>query len=195
MLSIGHSFGALINFRALTPRLESGLNVDWCQRVYGFGDMTILLNPAFEGARYRGLFNNAIDRPTLIGPYFGDEQCAASTAKNGEVQIPSIVTLQSLGDTATGTFFPIFRTVTTPFAQTLSDEEASEKDEALGWVLDFRTHLLTPAPATANATDDECSNLVDRVNSFCPFRSNFAVRVNRQVGTHQRWMQLLWQPG
>ena len=92
-----------------------------------------------------------MNRPTLISPYYGDEQCGASTTlkKKSEVQLPSIVTLQSLGDTATGTFFPIFRALTTPFAQTLSDEEATGKDEALGWIPDFRTHMLTLIPAAA----------------------------------------------
>jgi len=137
-----------------------------------------------------------MNRPTLIGPYYGDEQCGASTTlkKKSEVQLPSIVTLQSLGDTATGTFFPIFRALTTPFAQTLSDEEATEKDEALGWIPDFRTHMLTLIPAAANATDDQCANGVDLVKSFCPFRSDLSARVNRQVGTHKQWMQLSWQP-
>lgn len=117
LIAIGHSFGALIDFRSLTARLESGLNVDPCARVYGFGDMTILINPAFEGARYRALFNSGANRPTLVGaPYFGDPileaQCPPSTSTpvSDEIQIPTIVTLQSLGDSATGTFFSVVST-------------------------------------------------------------------------------------
>jgi len=33
--------------RAITGRIESGLNVPRGNRVYGFGDMSVLLNPAF----------------------------------------------------------------------------------------------------------------------------------------------------
>jgi hypothetical protein len=175
MLSIGHSFGALINYRALAPRLESGLNVPLCYRVFGFGDMTILLNPAFEGARYRGLFNNAISRKSLIGPYVGADpavQCPATAVPlpPNEKQIPSLVTLQSQGDTATGTFFPIFRHVTTPLEQTLSTEENGDKNTAVGWVPDYQTHTLDPEPAGPDAWTDQCSP--PHAPSFCPFRAS-----------------------
>ena len=202
LLSIGHSFGALINYRALVSRLESGLNVKPCYRVFGFGDMTILLNPAFEGARYRGLFNNAISREE---PYFGaeppPEDCRKTTtlpnetfpARSKEVQVPSIVILQSLADTATGTFFPTFRRLTTPFAQTLSPEEVTEKNDAVGWVPDFRTHSLTLRAATLGASDDQCQSAGI---SFCPFPPEVQADLNTNlVETARQGLLLSWQPG
>lgn len=111
LLTLGHSFGAQIDLHALLSRIESGLNVPSGCRVYGFGDLTILLNPAFEGARFRPIFNNAISRPVLRGPYLGDLS-ASSTCRGrkndvpgAEEQLPTLITLQSLGDTATGRSF------------------------------------------------------------------------------------------
>jgi hypothetical protein len=195
LMSIGHSFGALINFEALIPRLESGLNVRRCFRAYSFGDMTILLNPAFEGARYRPLFDDAVNRPQLIGPYFGGPglgDCPTTRAAPGqaaapEVQIPTIVTLQSLGDTATGEFFPIMRTVTTPFDQVLSPSEAQDKRLAIGWDPSFRTHTLEEAGEA-----DACVNAKGvAALSFCPF----GVRRNDVTGrTGPKPMRFTLQP-
>jgi hypothetical protein len=220
LLSIGHSYGALINFRALIPRLESGLNVEPQKQVYGFGDMTILLNPAFEGARYRPLFENALARPCIYGPYVGDEnpappaQCpdvrfetrpAESTAKDrfsrhhgkhplppekadsGQVQIPSIVTIQSKGDTATGTFFPIFRSVTTLFQHTVSAQELQDKDYAIGWVPDFRTHTL----ALNSGPQNTCPDSGKLPLSFCPFPTGDARPAERpQSKARTKWLAL-----
>jgi hypothetical protein len=210
LLSIGHSFGALINFRALTPRLESGLNVDACNRVYGFGDMTILLNPAFEGARYRALFKNAQNRPRLMGPYYGDTAGPAdyvekqfgntcgwpADPERRKVQIPSIVTLQSTGDWATGKVFPLFRHATTAFAKTLSEEEVVDKNRAIGWVPDFLTHKLTLLPNPSNdsgATGDQC---VGDATSYCPFPPNgkIAPVSDTAPGTALHPVQLSWAP-
>jgi len=187
LLTIGHSYGALITFRSLVSRLQSGLSVDNCLRAYGFGDMTVLLNPAFEAARYRALFSEALDRHVLRSEYYGDpnldpNKCAERTLRrqspdpdnspaglrNGklgepidktslpQVQIPTIVTLQSEGDWATHIFFPIFRHLTTPFAKTLTAEETNDKNAAIGWDEDFRTHKLslldTPGTVDSCAT-------------------------------------------
>jgi len=184
MLAIGHSFGALITFRALVPRLESGINVGPCYHAYGFGDITILLNPAFEGERYRALFNDAVHRPLLKGDYYGDngapQKCeSAGTAIRAGPQIPTLVTLQSEGDWATGNAFPIFLRLTTPFAQTLSDEEEYEKNHAIGWVPAFQTHTLAINPAVG--AKDSCPQLPSGTKAFCPFEDTY-VRTD-EVGT------------
>ena len=173
MLAIGHSFGALITFRALVPRLESGINVGPCDHAYGFGDITILLNPAFEGERYRALFNDAVHRPLLKGDYYGDngapQKCeSAGTSIRASPQIPTLVTLQSEADWATGNAFPIFLGLTTPFAQTLSDEEEYEKNHAIGWVPAFQTHTL--AINSAVGAKDSCPQLPSGTKAFCPVR-------------------------
>jgi hypothetical protein len=179
MLSLAHSFGALIDFQSFVGRLESGLNVGVCDRAYGFGDMTILLNPAFEGARYRSYFNTAINR----SEYFGDGNlpsgCTSSTAQlDVGPQVPTVVVLQSLGDWATGVTFPIFRWISSPFEQSLSHHEAIEQRHAVGWIKAFQTHSLDPTKP---------KDLVDRCEvadafrgrqgapkSYCPFDGKLA---------------------
>jgi hypothetical protein len=202
MLSVGHSFGALIDFQAFVGRLESGLNVNRCERAYGFGDMTILLNPAFEATRYRALFNNAINRPAIWGPYMGDDdsgnKCeSGANAANAGPQVPTVVTLQSLGDWATGKTFPIFRWVSTRFAQTLSAEESYEQIHALGWVPAFRTHTLTVA--SDGTSRDSCANAsnssgTDLPRSFCPFSDELIANAYPPPSSKYEFMVLTFDP-
>lgn len=196
LLTVGHSFGGLINFRSLVSRLQSGLNVDQCHRAYGFGDMTVLLNPAMEAARYRPLFLQAIDRPMLRGPYFGKagkrSNCPTEAGTADEPQIPTIVTLQSEGDTATGFWFPLFRRATTPFAQTLSSEEVMDKNRAVGWQPDFETEQLV-IPTSYSAAD-ECKGFQSQ---YCPFQSGRSVQADpsqESAASHKQRMLLTWDP-
>jgi hypothetical protein len=192
LLTIGHSFGALINFRSLTSRLQSGLNLDECSHVTGFGDLTILLNPALEGARYRALFDEAVNR-SQDAKYLGDPdlppQCLRRPLSAVGAQIPTIVTLQSAGDQATGVWFPMFRRFTTLFATTLSTDEGTDKNLAIGWVPAFRTHQLD---LLDDATADQC-NVDD--HGYCPFGQNPGVQSDDSAAsaeTHHQRMQLTW---
>jgi len=170
LMAMGHSYGALIDFHSLISKIEEGLNVDQCHRVYGFGDLTVLLNPAFEGARYRPVFRTAASRPTRVRSYFGEGKPDAACNKvHTGSQIPTVVTLQSLGDSATGTLFPLLMGLTTPFSQTISRQENLDKDHAIGWDPAFRTHTLK-FNRTPGATDS-CPAAQDGIKSYCPFQS------------------------
>lgn len=71
MISIGHSFGGAALFSAtqsiLAERYAGSRQGTSNGYVQGFGDLVILLNPAFESIRYTGLFETAQDgcRPYL----------------------------------------------------------------------------------------------------------------------------------
>jgi hypothetical protein len=62
------------------------------------------------------------------------------------------VTLQSQGDWATGTFFPIFRRATTLFDSPVGPKEHAANIRAAGWVDAFTTHELHLNPDST----DEC---------------------------------------
>jgi hypothetical protein len=206
MLTVGHSFGALIDMRAITGRIESGLNVPRGSRVYGFGDMSVLLNPALEGVGYRGVFDDAVNRayndvteakdphpyldaatqpsacqtqalssatttlkespdlPATAQPDSGSLP-AGDPARPWE-QIPTVVILQSAGDTATGKFFPPEQAIATLFRQTLSPAERVDKNTAVGWIKDFRTHSLD---YQTGGTADSCKTNDGAAASYCPF--------------------------
>jgi hypothetical protein len=206
MLTIGHSFGALIDMRAITGRIESGLNVPRGSRVYGFGDLSVLLNPAFEGVGYRGVFEDAVNRAyndvtNLRDPHpyldaatqpsacqtlalssattnlkESPDLSATAQPRSGSLpggdparlweQIPTVVILQSAGDTATGKFFPPEQAIATLFRQTLSPAERADKNTAVGWISDFRTHSLD---YKTEGTEDSCLTNAGAAASYCPF--------------------------
>jgi hypothetical protein len=152
MLALGHSFGALITFSTLIGRIERGLNAGCDRRAYAFGDLTVLLNPAFEGSRYAPVFESALHHRDTFGHFPGgtepDDVCASKLATDApsdgaqQVQLPVMVTLQSAGDTATQKFFPAFKFITTPFTNTIFPGETTNERTAAGWVAQFRTHQL-----------------------------------------------------
>lgn len=141
LLSLGHSFGGLITFRALAPRLMSGIvetsgsatNGPGIAYAYGFGDLSVLVNPAFEGSRYEPLALAAGDR----GYEKGEGKRSA--------QLPLLIIAQSRGDVATHFFFPLFRSVTTAFESTQGAENEANID-TVGWNRRYVTHTLALDP-------------------------------------------------
>jgi hypothetical protein len=137
MLTIGHSFGGLITYRALAPRLMVGVaettylagDRGGQQHAYGFGDLTVLINPAFEAARFEALAEAAAGRQYV------------TSASGEEAQLPILIVATSNTDDATGVAFPIFRWATTRFERA----EGAERDanvKAIGWDRRYQTHSL-----------------------------------------------------
>ncbi|BBU30270.1 hypothetical protein BTHE68_40040 [Burkholderia sp. THE68] len=159
MLMIGHSFGALIDFRSLVGKVATGLRLDnTAQFAYSFGDLVVLVNPAFEGVRYDPTFTEAHWRTVFP---------QASTMGNDDSkqsQLPIIVTLQSKGDTATKFWFEAFRHVTTVFDNPQSDDEKIENVGAVGWVKRFETHELVQAANGDPTGSSKKRSLADRVD-------------------------------
>ncbi|MFM0557100.1 hypothetical protein P0D69_39990 [Paraburkholderia sediminicola] len=142
MLMLGHSYGALIDFRSLVGQLASGLRIDHpSQFAYSFGDLVILVNPAFEGIRYTPTFLDAQRRVSYPMPGVVEN-------KTGQSQLPVLVTLQSEGDTATKFWFKAFRHVTTVFDNPQTAEEETANINAVGWVDEYVTHRLVLSHST-----------------------------------------------
>lgn len=159
MLTIGHSFGGLINFRALATRLMTAIveqhregGSDGPPYAYSYGDLSVLINPAFEGTRFEPLANAAVRRAYQHG-----------TAENGRTaQLPVLVVAQSEGDWATEYAFPAFRTVTT-LAEHTEGSEREPNIHTVGWLSRYQTHRLSLDAGVSECRDWD-PNIANRRN-------------------------------
>jgi hypothetical protein len=143
---IGHSFGGAVVYSAVSQILAArfvnsrpGQNAT--ADAEGFGDLVVLLNPAFEALRFAPFYDMAQSRCS----YFPS-------------QLPRLAILTSEADNATGILFPLGRFFSTVFEthQTLTRQECGrnlELDEgeadrtAVGHYRTLISHRLEPAPA------------------------------------------------
>ncbi len=149
LVVIGHSFGGAVVFSALSQifadRFVKTIGPDGrVGDADGFGDLVVLINPAFEALRFSTLSDMANERAT----YF-------------QSQLPIFAELTSEGDDATGVAFPLGRWFSTfwekvreverPNPVTGKTETVDQSDanlSALGHFEPYRTHKLV---ATDNA--------------------------------------------
>jgi hypothetical protein len=108
MVVIGHSFGGAVIFTSLQQVmadrfLDSRRGKTYQSTAKGFGDLVVLMNPAFEAMRYSTLFD--------ISQSCGDNSCR----KYMKNQMPRLAVLTSEGDIATGMAFPAGRVFSTMF--------------------------------------------------------------------------------
>src|SRR5262245_13848279 len=134
MILIGHSFGGLIVFNAISGSLVESLTEEGHGSAEGshgivpvqrFGDMVILLNPAFEAIRYTPL------------------QRVAARRKYTQYQAPILVMITSAADVATGTFFKWGRQINSILEHSGSAEESTANVNTPGHVKMYITHKLT----------------------------------------------------
>lgn len=155
MITIGHSFGGAVVFTALQQVLadrfvDSHRNKTYVDDAKGFGDLVLLMNPAFEAMRYSTLYDIA------------QQDCRSYTLPK---QLPRLLILTSEKDDATGMIFPLGRFFSTVMethqelsryectatgkVSTLLDEFAADKT-AVGHFKPFQTHLMKPREQTSN---------------------------------------------
>lgn len=142
MLVLGHSFGALIAYRSLASRLVSNIvesyqdspGSDRHDFAYSYGDLVILINPAFEATRFEALAQAGASR-NYPGP--------SSAGRERGAQLPVLIVAQSMGDDATGTFFPLFRSATTLFDDARGTPEKVANIKTVGWDDRYVTHHLS----------------------------------------------------
>ena len=148
LVVVGHSFGGAAVFRGtaqifadrFVKKHDNGHNKEPDNTHEGFGDLVVLINPAFEALRYAPLYEMAqfdcIDNP---------------------IQKPKLAILTSEGDSATGFWFRIGRLLNTrleahnDFKRTICDGkweynlvEAEADRTTVGHFESFYTHTLKP---------------------------------------------------
>lgn len=133
MLLIGHSFGAWVLYSAISESLIQAVT-----RYYGteadtkgamrYGDMVVLLNPAFEASRYVPLRNAARPPAGVTAPRY---------------QAPILVVVTSKADWATRYAFPAGRLISTVLQRpTSSGEQGKSIGHTPGHMQDLITHNL-----------------------------------------------------
>lgn len=153
LVVIGHSFGGAVVHNALGQILESRfvrtVGPDGVQGdVEGFGNLVLLINPAFEARQFAALSDMSAER----GSYF-------------KTQLPVVAVLTSEADYATRYAFPAGRVLSTLFEKThetprwnaaVRHEESIEEGEsnvsAVGHFEPYRTHRLYPAKFVARGS-------------------------------------------
>ena len=135
VILIGHSFGGLILYNAISGSLIETMTHafdtgdDPKQPYWRLADLAVLINPAFEATRYAPL-----------------QRIAAST-RYPRYEPPLLVTVTSTTDTATSFWFKLGRSVNTLFEQHADDEEKAANRETVGHHVPYLTHRLE-LPAT-----------------------------------------------
>ncbi len=143
MLTIGHSFGGLITFESLNAlflRNTAAYRANtFLQRV---GDLVLIVNPAFEGARYESLRAS------------GERLVADPTVPMRVTQLPTLIIATTSADVATGRAFPAGRFVSTLFETTNSPAEYRASLETVGHNARYETHTL----GMCGDDDAQCKN-------------------------------------
>ena len=138
LIIVGHSFGADAVYNALsqiiTERFIQTSKQMPAHLLKPLGDQIILLNPAFEAARFYDL-----------------EQLARSVGEYVPEQRPVLSVFQSTGDWATHKFFPLGQMLVTVFQRHRSGFQRKSNHESVGWFAPFFTHELKYNPNTPQA--------------------------------------------
>jgi hypothetical protein len=143
LVVIGHSFGGAVVYSATSQILASRFvdsqeGKSFTDTAKGFGDLVVLLNPAFEALQYAPFYDLAQSRCS----YFPE-------------QVPRLAILTSEADGATGTLFPLGRIFSTLF-ETHNDlvrieckhrlelDEGEADRHTVGHYMPLISHTLTP---------------------------------------------------
>ncbi len=121
---IGHSFGGLVVFTAIAQSLVEAASVGEGRIVPGFGDLVLLVNPAFEAVRYLPIFDIVRNRT-----FAADQE-------------PVFVSVTATNDWATGYAFPAGMAFALVQESTKGREERQALIRTIGHVKWMRTHKL-----------------------------------------------------
>jgi pimeloyl-ACP methyl ester carboxylesterase len=153
LVIVGHSFGGTMVYAALANALkarlvealeQSGRVPDGENVVRGFGNLVVLINPAFEASAFAPLH----DLEAMLG-------------SPSQRQTPVLVVVGSESDSANRVWFPFGRTLETLFARTGSRSDRALLTTAVGRYDPFVTHRLEATETSASGTPtqrvDDCA--------------------------------------
>lgn len=133
VLTIGHSFGGLITFEAMKSEfIRNGVRFKRNPLAKGdifmsrVGDLFVIVNPAFEGARYEEL-----------------RAVARRFPKIERTQLPVVIIATSEADWATRYAFPMARWINTYYFERTSGVEAEANVKTIGHNSRYITHELS----------------------------------------------------
>lgn len=154
LIVIGHSFGGAVLYTALQQVMadrfvDSRPNKTYSNDAKGFGDLVVLMNPAFEAIRFATLYD------------ISQNKCRSYSSFKS-IQLPRMVILTSKEDYATRFAFPLGRFFSTIFethttlkrhhctAEGLKEiviDESEADRKTIGHFEPYLTHELAPATA------------------------------------------------
>ncbi|QWF19607.1 alpha/beta hydrolase [Lysobacter capsici] len=143
LIVTGHSFGGALVYNSLNQLLirDTAFANKEGTVARNAADLVVLVNPAFEAARF-----NALQR-----------KASGMTFKPGQMPILAIFTSQA--DTATKRAFPAGRALATLFSEHSTPEQRRQNIQAIGHYAPYRTHTLMQlaTPATVDFKDFACA--------------------------------------
>jgi hypothetical protein len=166
LIVVGHSFGGAVVFSALEQILESRFvhsagTPETPAAAQGFGNLVVLLNPAFEAQLYSPLSDMSGERKDYV-----------------ESQLPVLAILTSEADDATGIAFPIGRWFDTRFEKqrvitrtnpaTGLQESISQKSadvRTVGHFGPYETHTLRGTVAASSSDTGKDPTQIARLNA------------------------------
>ena len=172
LMILGHSFGGDIVFSAVSPVLmermvENNDGAGVAQPPKTLGDLVVLINPAFEAARFEPL-----------------ERLAATKSFPPETNC-TLAVFTSTADWATGLAFPIGREVSTVFESYVNRQQAKADVIAVGHYAPYisyklnlldknaksKTMLVSTNEATPSASADSILSMRDKIQRFSTQRA------------------------
>jgi pimeloyl-ACP methyl ester carboxylesterase len=164
LVVIGHSLGGTIVFEALANIFKTrlgearpGRDADGQSAVVsGFGDLVLLVNPAFEAERWHSI-----------------HELAASYASFSKRQKPLLVVASSETDLPNRRYFPIGQYFGTMFQKTRDEEQRRALTTSIGQYEPFVTHHLRRADLPADdrsevPSDFDITNCVAKIPQIPP---------------------------
>jgi hypothetical protein len=137
LIIVGHSFGGAATYSALAPLLmEQVIFPETAGTRIGIGDLTVLVNPAFEASKFAVLRDAALAETFLTN------------------QPVRLAVFTSRKDLATKTAFPIGRLISTVFERYYSKLQKRADHTAIGHLARFQSHDLKPSEKGKETVDD-----------------------------------------